>query len=660
MQRQRTIGRLAAAGILVATTVVLLPAAPAGAVVSPPVGRLSVGTGTGASGLAIDSTVLIDGSGRYVGFTSDQALVPEDTNGAKDAYLRDRLTDRTVRVGLAVGGAQPSNGSTKICGMSDDARYVAFASSASNFAGSTPQIFRRDRVTGNTQMVSVSSAELPGNGVGSSLTARCGVSDNGRYIAFVSASNNLVALDSSTGFDIFVRDVTAGTTERVSVSSAEAQADASSSEPSISADGNLVAFSSGAANLAAGDADASSDVFVRNRSAGTTELVSVSSAEVHGNASSISPQLSADGTKVAFSSGATNLVASDTNGFTDVFVRNRTAGTTSRVSLNSSDAQIAGPSSLPSMTDDGTVVAFRTSADAGFGDGNGEYDIYLRDLDAGTTVLVSGSVIGLAADAESVEAAVSDDGRVIAFRSYASTLVRDDTNGKPDAFAREIPFGLAPFASVDALVAQQFTDFAGRAPTTAERDLWRARLVNGEYSVDHHINALAHSTTWSGRRSPIIRLYWAFFLRKPDAGGLTYWTNKLATGTSLPAVASSYAASSEFQNTYGALSNSAFVTLVYENVLERSPDAGGLAYWKGKLDNGTFSRGDVMVGFSESSEGVRFLAPQVDVVLIHLGMLRQMPAEGLFATWTAQLEAGIAPEVFVRGLRVSAPYASRF
>lgn len=156
------------------------------------------------------------------------------------------------------------------------------------------------------------------------------------------------------------------------------------------------------------------------------------------------------------------------------------------------------------------------------------------------------------------------------------------------------------------------------------------------------------------------RLYWSFFLRVPDKGGLDYWVGRYAAGASLAKIAATFSQSSEFQNTYGALSNSAFVTLIYQNIFGRDPDAGGLAYWTAKLDSGAKTRGDVMVSFSESSEGRRVLAPPVDLVLVHLGMLRVMPADPTFTSWRKALEAGtLVIEQYARLVRGSTPYDNR-
>jgi Tol biopolymer transport system component len=138
-------------------------------------------------------------------------------------------------------------------------------------------------------------------------------------VAFASAATTLVAGDSNKHYDVFVRDRQAGTTERVSVSSAGAEGDGDGFFPSISADGRFVTYSSGSDNLVAGDTNKSNDVFVRDRQAGNTELISVSTTGALGDSGSIYPVISADGRFVAYFSTADNLVPGDTNKAFDVF-----------------------------------------------------------------------------------------------------------------------------------------------------------------------------------------------------------------------------------------------------------------------------------------------------------------------------------------------------
>ncbi len=168
-----------------------------------------------------------------------------------------------------------------------------------------------------TRRVSIDSAEMQANGE----SAGSSVSADGRYVAFESAARNLVAHDTNGAADVFVRDRWQGTIRRVSKSSAGDQGDRVSYAASISADGRYVAFHSGARNLVADDTNGSLDVFVRDRRQGTTRRVSKSSAGDQGNDHSFGPSISAGGRYVAFWSHASDLVSSDTNGAPDVFVR---------------------------------------------------------------------------------------------------------------------------------------------------------------------------------------------------------------------------------------------------------------------------------------------------------------------------------------------------
>jgi len=150
-------------------------------------------------------------------------------------------------------------------------------------------------------------------------------------------------------------------------------------------------------------------------------------------------------------------------------------------------------------------------------------------------------------------------------------------------------------------VDRQYQDFLGRLPTPAERTQW----ISGfglKTTTGTVIDALVNDPARVQLRHPLLRIYKAYFDRAPDHGGLDYWVAKRKNGTKLNEVSSAFAASSEFKNTYGALSNGEFVTLVYENVLDRTPDAGGYAHWKGQLDTNKATRGQVMTQFSESSE----------------------------------------------------------
>jgi Tol biopolymer transport system component len=203
----------------------------------------------------------ISADGRYVAFASDAPdLVPGDTNGSRDVFVRDRLNGTTERVSTDAGGVQ-GNADSHDPGLSADGRFVTFESLASNLvpgdSNAVSDIFVRDRLTGTTERVSVDSSGVQGN----LASFAPSISADGRLVAFASAASNLVANDTNARGDVFVRDRLLGTTQRVSVSSAGAQASGASDEPAISADGRFVSFDCGASNLIAGDTNNDEDLF---------------------------------------------------------------------------------------------------------------------------------------------------------------------------------------------------------------------------------------------------------------------------------------------------------------------------------------------------------------------------------------------------------------
>jgi hypothetical protein len=193
--------------------------------------------------------------------------------------------------------------------------------------------------------------------------------------------------DTNSSPDAFVHDLGQATTTRVSVDSAAAQGNYWSGDPSISTDGRFVAFVSSATNLVPGGTSGTNHVFLRDVQLGTTTLVSADSAGVEGDNQSFSPSISADGRLVAFVSYATNLTAGDTNGVSDVFVRDIQGGRTSRVSVDSAGAQGNSPSDDAAISADGLFVAFSSGASLVPGDTNGYSDVFLRDRIGGTSFL---------------------------------------------------------------------------------------------------------------------------------------------------------------------------------------------------------------------------------------------------------------------------------
>jgi hypothetical protein len=239
-----------------------------------------------------------------------------------------------------------------------------------------------------------------------------------------------------------------------------------------------------------------------------------------------------------------------------------------------------------------------------------------------------------------LSATITDLTNGTGYRFAVAALNASGASAPSAKSATIVPVVLAPFARSDAFVTQQFKDFHGRAPTTAESLVWLDALHSGAKSPGAEVVGIANLAGSGDVSARMTRLYSAYFLRLPDFGGYTYWTGKLRVGTSLKKVSDTFAASSEFKNRYGSLSNSAFVTLVYSNVLHRSPDSGGLSYWVGKLNAKKISRGSVMLQFSESSENTRKMASEVSSVLLRAGMLRRMPTSGEYTADQALLDGG--------------------
>ncbi len=347
---------------------------------------MSSAGGQGNAGTST-SIPAIGADGRYVAFVSFASnIAGGDTNGVADVFVRDRLTGSTERVSVSSAGAE-ANARADNPAISADGRFVAFVSAAANLVqrdtNGVSDVFVHDRLTGETERVTARGGR---EADGASITTPS-LSADGRFVAFASAATNLVPRDTNAAADVFVRDRMTGMIDKVSVSSEGAQGDRASEDSSqgadgaISADGRFVAFASAATNLVAGDTNRSVDVFVHDRDTGATERVSVSGAGAEANHAGGMASISADGRRVAFASLASNLVAGDTNGAFDAFVRDRSASTTQRVSVSSAGAQGDGTSELPAIAGNGSVVAFHSFApNLVASDLNQTADVFVHEL----------------------------------------------------------------------------------------------------------------------------------------------------------------------------------------------------------------------------------------------------------------------------------------
>ena len=413
---------------------ILLPSAGAAAGVTT---RLSVATGGGqADGRSFVPAVSSDG--RYVAFYSDATnLVTGDANNARDVFVRDLQSGETTRVSVASAGTE-ANGDSFEPAISADGRFVTFSSAATNLVSADSNdandVFVRDRQTSTTSRVSVGLSGAEANG-GSDAPS---ISADGRYVAFISGATNLVDGDTNGQRDAFVFDRQTGVTTRASLAYNGDQPNLDSFTPEISADGKFLAFTSFASNLVSFDDNEGSDVFVRDLQAGTTTRVSEYAGGYQAEGDSLRPAISSDGRYVAFDSDAWNLAWGDTNDTFDIFVNDRQTGYTTRVSVDDSGGQSDGPSLRASLSWDGRYVAYYSDAsNLVAGDTNGSSDIFLFDRASGAVKRVSVAGGGGEANQSSLRPALSGDGRLVVFESDASNLVAGDSNQFTDIFVND-------------------------------------------------------------------------------------------------------------------------------------------------------------------------------------------------------------------------------
>jgi Tol biopolymer transport system component len=287
-----------------------------------------------------------------------------------DVFVHDRSTGVTELVSIAEGVLLNKKGSAAPS-ISGDGRYVAFNAYVTEEGLEFPGIYTwisaiivRDRSTMRTSRITpIYEWKINEPYWENSFTAK--ISANGRYVTFMSALHRIVPNDTNDAEDIFVYDMQTEEISRVSVASGGAQADNDSATPSISSDGQLVAFMSGAGNLVMGDTNGIPDVFVHDRGTGETRRVSVAAdgTQTSGqSADSRLPSISANGRYVAFQTNASNLVPVDTNNALDVFLTDLQSGDIRIVSMSYDGSQGDYQSMAPSVSADGSFIAFGSSA----------------------------------------------------------------------------------------------------------------------------------------------------------------------------------------------------------------------------------------------------------------------------------------------------------
>jgi CSLREA domain-containing protein len=390
----------------------------------------------------------------------------------------------THRVSVDSDGNQGNNFSRNPS-LSADGRYVAFESNANNLVADDTNgvgdVFVYDTYTGNIRGVSVESNGNQSNGYSSNPS----LSADGRYVVFQSDASTLVADDTNIDSDIFVYDTQTNNIRRVSVDANGNQANSNSYHPSISAVGRYVAFASNASNLVAGDTNDTTDVFIYDMQSSNIRRVSVNSNGDQSDYFSFNPSLSADGRYVVFQSYASNLVAGDTNNFRDIFIYDTQTSTTRRVSVSSNGDQSNRSSYNPSISADGRYIAFESDANnLVAGDTNGVYDVFVYDTQTNNIRRVSVNSNGDQSNSDSFGASISADGRYIVFESDASNLVVGDTNNTTDIFAYDTQTGNIRRVSVDSN-GEQSNDYSSSISLSADGNYvafesYATNLVEGD------------------------------------------------------------------------------------------------------------------------------------------------------------------------------------
>ena len=395
--------------------------------------------------------------GAQVAFASDASnLVSGDTNGTSDVFVKTLATGAVQRVSTDASGTQTNEGSLGSFGLawSPDGTRIAFASFASNLVPADTNgdvdLFVKTLATGAVQRITTDAngAQANPSWPGPEWFLDTPVwSPDGTRVAFSSWASNLVPGDTNDRLDVFVKTLATGAIQRVSTDAASAQANHGSYTPVWSPDGTRIAFTSDATNLVVGDTNAKSDVFVKTLAGGAIQRVSTDAAGGQAQGHSDSAAWSPDSSRLAFESRASNLVPGDTNDTRDVFVKTLATGAIQRVSTDaagaqasdSSDADRYGPSTGPAWSPDGTRIAFSSwASNLVPGDNNDRLDVFVKTLATAAIQRVSTDAAGAQANDGSWSPVWSPDSTRIAFQSNASNLVPEDNNNSLDVFVKTL------------------------------------------------------------------------------------------------------------------------------------------------------------------------------------------------------------------------------
>ncbi len=391
-----------------------------------------------ANGTLGGGRVIMSEDGRHLAFDHYASnLAPYDLNNTLDVFVRDRVNGTTELVSVALTGLSGNNFSF-VHGMSRDGRFIVCQSSAYDLVkydtNGVADVCLLDR-----------DPDVEGNGASSGG----GVSLDGTKVVFSSVATNLVAGDSNGFDDVFIRDLVAGTTTRASVTTSGAQANQGSFLPQISDDGAIVMFMSYATHLVGNDKNNRLDVFVRDLAAGTTGRVSVGTGGVEGNGDTQAFAMAADGQSLAFDSYSSNIVSGDTNNSRDIFRRDRTNQTTTLISISATGVQAPFGAYDPRISQNGSFIAFNSAGkDLAGVEPNNSSDVFVHDVATGELKKVSVHVSGAEGAGGSFGYAVSDDGNPFGFYTVGVLCAGVQQQSLPTGFGgtlRVVPAYFAAF-----------------------------------------------------------------------------------------------------------------------------------------------------------------------------------------------------------------------
>ncbi|MEL6505487.1 MAG: calcium-binding protein [Pseudomonadota bacterium] len=334
--------------------------------------------------------------------------------------------------------------------VSADGEHIVFTSRAENLVdgdfNNAADVFMHDTATGITKLISrhTDGTQADSDSFGATVSA------GGRFVAYHSASANLVDGDVNLTFDIFLFDNATNTTTLISTAADGTAANQASFNPVISADGRFIVYESLASNIVVGDVVGTADLFLYDALTGTTTLISKNSDGIFGNGTSKGQSISADGRYITYDSAATNLVTDDTNNANDVFLFDRVTGTTTLVSKGPDGAVGTGPSDNASISANGKFIAYESSSTnlVGSDTNNAINDVFVYDVENDTTTVVSKSTAGTQGNFNSFKPSISANGQYVAFESEATNLVSGDTNVVRDIFVHNRENGETEMVSV--------------------------------------------------------------------------------------------------------------------------------------------------------------------------------------------------------------------